>query len=283
MYNRTNPKGQETKGHKYIKDKMDNITPPKNSDFNTRLPGILDSKAISRDDIDVGQVVKRTERISSALYLVTGFFPEGDPLTFRLREVSVSLLSLMSHFILESRRGVIGKSKEAHRMIIELVSLLDTARLAGFVSEMNFNIISDEIEKVVLALRTIVNAEGTSVLIDKHFFAIPEVVTPSQNDQSSQYMQSKPSSSAVVHNKGSKKAVISRSSEREGSVDIKRKSRRESILSVIKKLGEVGIKEISNTVKDCSEKTIQRELTSLVAEGVLKKRGERRWSTYALS
>lgn len=263
---------------------MDNITPPKNSDFNTRLPGIIDSRAISKDVVDVGQVVKRTERISSALYLVTGFFPEGDPLTLKLREVSVSLLSLMSHFTLESRRGIIGRSKDAHRMIIELVSLLDTARLAGFVSEMNFNIISDEIEKVVLALRTIVDSEGTSVLIDKHFFDIPEsLVSSASSEQSVSHQRSKVGISGVARAKSDKKHGLSRISDKEGSVDIKRKSRREAILSVVKKQGEVGIKEISSTVKDCSEKTIQRELISLVSEGVLKKRGERRWSTYALA
>ena len=41
-------------------------------------------------------------------------------------------------------------------------------------------------------------------------------------------------------------------------------------------------KDFSFFVKDCSEKTIQRQLLDLVKEGVLKKDGERRWSRYSL-
>jgi hypothetical protein len=42
------------------------------------------------------------------------------------------------------------------------------------------------------------------------------------------------------------------------------------------------VKDVSAVVKDCSEKTLQRELLALVAQGVLKKEGERRWSSYVL-
>lgn len=246
---------------------MDNTLPQKNNNpLSVRLPGILDNKAFSEESIDIINMVKRTERISSALYLITGFFPENDPLTFRLREVSVSLLSLMSHFIGESRREIMGKSKEAHRITIELVSLLDTAKLAGFVSDMNFGIISDEIEKVAVSLRAIVTSEGTSILLDDSFFDVPK--------------------DSLNHKVAPKRPIYSpipAQKEKNGPVDMKRKSRRESILSVIRKQDMVGIKEISNTIKDCSEKTIQRELLSLVAEGVLKKQGERRWSVYSFA
>jgi len=43
------------------------------------------------------------------------------------------------------------------------------------------------------------------------------------------------------------------------------------------------IKDFTKNIKDCSEKTIQRELLAMVAKGVLKKEGERRWSKYFLS
>jgi len=52
------------------------------------------------------------------------------------------------------------------------------------------------------------------------------------------------------------------------------------ILDLIKKSDGVSIKDISLVVRDCSEKTIQRELNSLIERGVVVRRGERRWSTY---
>ena len=43
------------------------------------------------------------------------------------------------------------------------------------------------------------------------------------------------------------------------------------------------IKDFAKNIKDCSDKTIQRELISMVTSGVLKKEGERRWSKYFLA
>lgn len=59
-------------------------------------------------------------------------------------------------------------------------------------------------------------------------------------------------------------------------------SRRKRILEIVKARGAVTINEFIDAIKGCSSKTIQRELTSLVLSGTLKKTGERRWSKYSL-
>lgn len=59
--------------------------------------------------------------------------------------------------------------------------------------------------------------------------------------------------------------------------------RKDQILRIIKDKKEVSIKDISDIIKDCSEKTIQRELISMVDNGLLLKEGERRWSKYRIS
>jgi hypothetical protein len=43
------------------------------------------------------------------------------------------------------------------------------------------------------------------------------------------------------------------------------------------------IKDVSPLIEGCSEKTIQRELMSMVHNGTLKKIGEKRWSRYSLA
>lgn len=58
------------------------------------------------------------------------------------------------------------------------------------------------------------------------------------------------------------------------------KDRREAVLSLIREKGEASIKDISTRFREVSEKTIQRELVSLVQSGAVGKRGERRWSVY---
>lgn len=59
-------------------------------------------------------------------------------------------------------------------------------------------------------------------------------------------------------------------------------SRRERVLNVLRDKGESTIKDIVEVVKDCSEKTIQRELMSLIKDNVIARHGERRWSKYSL-
>ena len=59
-------------------------------------------------------------------------------------------------------------------------------------------------------------------------------------------------------------------------------NRRERILGIIKDKGQVTIKDVSTAITDVSEKTIQRELMSLISEGRIVKEGERRWSKYSL-
>lgn len=52
------------------------------------------------------------------------------------------------------------------------------------------------------------------------------------------------------------------------------------ILELVRKRKSLSIKEIASVIKDCSEKTIQRELNSLIEQGLIRREGERRWSVY---
>ena len=60
------------------------------------------------------------------------------------------------------------------------------------------------------------------------------------------------------------------------------KSRRDRVVEVLKDKGPVTIKDITDVVTDCSEKTIQRELMSLIKDNMVHREGERRWSKYSL-
>ncbi len=52
------------------------------------------------------------------------------------------------------------------------------------------------------------------------------------------------------------------------------------ILDLVRKKKSLSIKEIASVIRGCSEKTIQRELTILIRQGLIRKVGERRWSLY---
>jgi len=54
------------------------------------------------------------------------------------------------------------------------------------------------------------------------------------------------------------------------------------IKTVLEAKPEATIKDIAEVITDVSEKTIQRELNSLIEKGQVKRQGERRWSKYSL-
>jgi hypothetical protein len=59
--------------------------------------------------------------------------------------------------------------------------------------------------------------------------------------------------------------------------------RKDKVRSIIREKGQVSIKDISDIIKDVSEKSIQRDLNDMIANGEVVRLGERRWSTYKLS
>lgn len=77
------------------------------------------------------------------------------------------------------------------------------------------------------------------------------------------------------HTKGQKFRV-----EDSGEVYSDAGDRAIKILDIIKQNKGISIKGISAIVRDCSEKTIQRELGILIEKGLVIREGERRWSIY---
>lgn len=65
--------------------------------------------------------------------------------------------------------------------------------------------------------------------------------------------------------------------------DVGRDDRRKIILALIKQKPALTVKDIARSIPGVSEKTIQRELFAMVGDGVLIKKGDRRWSTYSLA
>ena len=60
------------------------------------------------------------------------------------------------------------------------------------------------------------------------------------------------------------------------------RTRRERVIEVLRDNPDATIKDIVGVVSDCSEKTIQRELISMIKDNLVVREGERRWSKYKL-
>lgn len=74
-------------------------------------------------------------KIASAIYLITSFFPEQEPLKWRLRTLSTDLVSDLM--------------KDKARIGREVMSLFHIAQSAGLVSDQNHDILTRELARIV--------------------------------------------------------------------------------------------------------------------------------------
>lgn len=241
---------------------------------------------------------KKAEKLSTAVYLITGFLSDNEPIKWKIREGSLKVLSdinLVGWSVVSEREQHI---KSINSEVGRIVSLLEIAVVAGFVSRMNFAILKEEYHSLIEAIRQqkISTSEG-SYIFAPEFFSISDIMPPIRTQEKTELKTDGKKGqterqSVAAQNELTKdnQENLPRSPEDFSKNILPKKleksSRRETILRLIKDKGdgaEVSIKDVVGHFSDCGEKTIQRELTALVEEGVLKKTGERRWSRYSLA
>ncbi len=226
-------------------------------------------------------VFKKTEKITSALYLVSGLLKDEEPLKWEIRDKGIDLLSssfMASSAVPGDKNSVI---QSLFTAALETLSLLNVARISHLISDMNHNILVREIDQVVALLRDrlAINAESAGYVLSEAFFKTPDLFsTGFKNPQSN----SKTNTNDSHSHSSSHKVGDTRVSQGQVDVQIKKTSRQEAIVTILKGQSNLTIKDFSKVIKDCSEKTIQRELLGLVDRGIIKKEGERRWSRYSL-
>jgi len=218
-------------------------------------------------------VFKKTEKLATALYLVTNLFSDFEPMKWILRKNVSELLS----FVLGYKNGNVEKNvflSEIKERVLDIVSMLQVASNSGLVSNMNFSILREEFLNLVKIFdeSRLENAESSDTTLPKSFFDIPRNFSPNISVKE-----------RVDQTDLSDTNIKDKMSENKNQSIFKKTNRQNIILGLLKKKKELSIKDISQTIRDCSEKTIQRELISLIESGAIKKIGERRWSRYSLA
>jgi hypothetical protein len=254
---------ENLKRHTAMNEKDNNQIPSFSDPINWKSLGFF-----SAEDYLI-YVFKKTEKITSALYLVSSLLKDEEPIKWELRDKGMDLLS--SSFTASS--AVPGDKNAVIQSIftaaLETLSLLNVAQISHLISEMNHRILVREIDGVISLLkdRLTANAESAGYVLSEQFFKTPDLFSSGFKGQSQE--QSK---------------IAPRKENPQGQKDnsLKKTSRQDAIVTILKGQSNLTIKDFSKVIKDCSEKTIQRELLELVDKGVVKKEGERRWSRYSL-
>jgi predicted transcriptional regulator len=204
-------------------------------------------------------IFKKTEKIVAALYLVSNLLKDKEPIKWRLREKSMSLMS--SVLVLNDEQSF-DKDYAVRALFsdaIEILSTISLAHIGGLLSSMNYEILRTEIEKVVSVIKDNVTLEkeAKGYVLSENFFKEDLIAT--------------------------KKVEKENQPIKDNSQPVQKKNnRQEVILDLLRTKSNLTVKDVAQVVTNCSEKTIQRELIYLVDKGVVKREGERRWSRYSL-
>lgn len=222
-------------------------------------------------------VIKRqvqVEAVSKAIYLITDLFEKDEPLKMSLRRSAVGCI----------------ENSGMKESFLKLISLVKLSKDLSLISDMNADIIlnvlnhkvddldkKDELGKTDIKLDDIIEDiyyDKSSDTVNNNG-EVKEVAVPVPTTATHEKKGLSANTSITIHNNTQTIKTINNI-----SMDIG--SRRKRILEIVKTRGAVTINEFMDSIKGCSSKTIQRELTSLVLSGTLKKTGERRWSKYSL-
>jgi hypothetical protein len=245
---------------------------------------------------------RKSEKLVAATYMVTNLFPDSEPLRAALRDKALCLMSLASSANSFSMREKETSVSELPPLLVEMISLLDVAFYAGILSSMNHGLLRSEFVALAGSIEErLLPRVAKAPTLGKDFFSVEQRAgddidfrdTPSEQAFE---LREAPAKHHAPDSKGHDKRHHQAHASRphlgqQGAVQeapAKRDTggskadRTTMIISLLKKRDGLTIKDFSTVIKDCSEKTIQRELLSLVEKGVLKKEGERRWSKYSL-
>jgi hypothetical protein len=243
-------------------------------------------------------VYKKSERLCMAIYLITDFFPAKDSIKDNMRNAGTDLIKVSLSLITAASSHRKDILNDISRLCLEVVSLSKVASNLGMTSLPNHNVLESEIKNFigVIEERERPSSTGQGFVLNENVFGdnVPEVVTKSYEPKSYYHVEEK---TEVKMNDEKKPVQIKEvvkldNTSKHDAVDkpeigsrsvMQKNERQQIILDIIKEIGESSIKDISDNIKDCSEKTIQRELNTLIYDGVLKKIGERRWSKYVIA
>lgn len=205
-------------------------------------------------------LVQKSERLASALHIITGFIPSEEPVRLKLRTCALDLISSAAD---RGRLAGAGIDQFASQCA-EIGTFLETALSAGLISHMNARLVCDEYASLAQFAR-----ENRTNITGAASFNKDGIQTPFSAQSPLEKNQS-----PKVHVSTQKRVV-------HGGTPKKRQSdRRTAIIDLFKNRNAISIKDAAASIVGCSEKTIQRELLSLVQEGILVKEGDRRWTTY---
>jgi len=254
----------------------------------------------SRDPNGIaGFLCAKLEKVSVAISLLTDGLDVNEPIRIKLRETALSLFENM----VRACSGFLSISTEKRLKLLGevdlLKSLLSVAHNSKIIRVEIYELLVAEISSVQdLLLGGGFDAGAYRVVLPKDFFDVPEKEKSGIGQHQVSLLGQMTQSQGEENGKGQSNGQSIRHERvrplvnnlpdsvnlggipRASSFEVN-EQRKNLILSHLQMGSFYSIKDITVAIPTVSEKTVQRELSTLVREGVLQKTGDRRWSRYS--
>lgn len=274
----------------------------------TSLGSVKDTNSVSnpviQPSVDYSIQYTKTNKLITALYMVTDTMDNDEPIRLKLRTLGVEVLSDVASL---SKRTLVNNIDEK---ITVILSFLNITRDTGMISEMNSRILAKEFLELKQSIQE--HTTGNNLWLEEFLLRPSETSNKEESrlptDSSIKQTNSKGQINVILNkghgttvNKSSmrigvqkgdtllkalNKIHMSDNNSSEGFEVLKKKRRAEIVLIIKDKKSGATITDIKNNAKDvlvsCGEKTLQRELISMVSDNILYRTGSKRWSQYFL-
>lgn len=222
----------------------------------------------------------KADRVATAVYLVTSILEDKEPLKWRLRDSVLEALDCAHQ----------GKTEHVARALEHVSQAVELGRTSALISPMNADLMLKAIQEFSE------NIQSHSFFSDEYFsffntHASPQLEPYTKDEgvapvaeQSREPAQPQTPARSHTPTRTAKKTKSNKGQKIKKTKSSARKERRRmQILEVMSDTQAQTIREISKKVKGFSEKTLQRELNTLIDKGHVEKHGARRWSKYVKS
>jgi hypothetical protein len=240
------------------------------------------------DKMSITISYNKANKLITALFMVTDILRQEEPLRNKLRTLGVEIIS-----------DIHSNPAQAGSKITQVMSFMDIALSINLVSQMNHNILVREFSKLAESISEYGKVSpawleeflvNPPVEKSSGFKIIPPIGHASRTSNVGTRIGVQKGHTLL---KAIKDISDKNSVKNNEAYDELKKRRRQDIVNVLKtnpeglvitdiKVKSKGHEAQFPALASCSEKTLQRELVSMLKDGVLKKIGEKRWSRYSI-
>lgn len=241
---------------------------------------IIQLKRLSSDEAYFTNVFKKTEKLVSVIFYILSHIDirqkdsiHVEKIKDRALETHEKSLVTLSYQSAEVFDGLL----EFQYQLLGLESTLRVAQAAGLLDDTIMHMLFEQLDSIQRFVNNhYTKDEGYSVdIVDKKPSLAPGTQASSSTQSIKKTRAAGPRRKRVQIPAGdiSTDAYL---------VYSHMTDRSERIKTVLEAKPQATIKDIAEVITDVSEKTIQRELNSLIEKGQVVREGERRWSKYSI-